>query len=115
MTSTVFDPPELGRCQPYTMCHSLRLVDPGIPQQGCHTLGTPAVGTSHSMEFPDVPIRLCLTAPVAVQRAARLQGVAGVVQIRPAGLVEALQRSRDGVQDSQGVVLSPAARASMGR
>lgn len=94
MTSMLFDPPERGRAQPYTMCHTLRLVDPGIPQQGCHTLGMPAVGTSHSMEFPDVPIRLCLTAPVAVQRAARLQGVVGVVQIRPAGLVEALERSR---------------------
>ena len=91
--SMLFDPPELGRAQPYTMCHVLRLVDPGIPFQGCHTLGTPAVGTSHSMEFPDIPIRLCLTASVEVQRAARAQGVTGVVQLRVPGLAEALARS----------------------
>ncbi len=92
--SMLFDPPERGRAQPYTMCHVLRLVDPLIPAQGCHTLGTPAVGTSHSMEFPDIPIRLCLTAPVEIQRAARAQGVTGVLQLRAPGLAEALARSR---------------------
>lgn len=91
-----FDPPERGRAQPYTMCHTLRLVDPHIPPQGCHTLGTPAIGTSHSMEFPEVPIRLCLTAPVAVQRAARESGISGVMRIKIPGLVEALERSRVG-------------------
>ena len=92
--SMLFDPPERGRAQPYTMCHTLRLADPRIPVQGCHTLGTSAVGTSHSMEFPDIPIRLCLTAPPEVQRAARAQGVTGVLQLRAPGLVEALERSR---------------------
>lgn len=94
MTASVFNPPELGRCQPYTMCHSLRLVDPHIPGEGCHVLGTPAVGTSHTMEFPDIPIRLCLLAPVGVQRAAREAGVVGVMRIRIPGLAEALERSR---------------------
>lgn len=89
-----FDPPEMGRAQPYTMCHALRLVDPRLPAAGCHTLGTPALGTSHAMEFPDVPIRLCLTAPVAVQRAARAAGLPGVMQLRVPGLAEALERSR---------------------
>lgn len=92
-TSMGFDPPERGRARPYTMCHTLRLVDPQIPPQGCHTLGTPAIGTSHSMEFPEVPIRLCLTAPVAVQRAARESGIPGVMRIKIPGLVEALERS----------------------
>ncbi len=96
MTASAFDPPERGRAQPYTMCHLIRLVDPGIPANGCHTLGTPAVGTSHNMEFPDIPIRLCLTAPVETQRAARLQGVAGVIGLRAPGLAEALERSRAG-------------------
>lgn len=94
MTTSVFDPPELGRAQPYTMCHTLRLADPQLPDRGCHTLATPAVGTSHNMEFPDIPIRLCLLAPVAVQRAAREAGVVGVMRIRIPGLVEALERSR---------------------
>lgn len=91
-----FDPPEMGRAQPYTMCHTLRLVDPQLPDRGCQVLGTPAVGTSHVMEFPDVSIRLCLMAPVAVQRAARLAGLAGVMQLRIPGLAEALERSRAG-------------------
>lgn len=94
MTSELFDPPERGRSQPYTMCHSLRLVDPHMPDQDCHVLAMPAVGTSHSMEFPEIPIRLCLAAPVAVQRAARLAGLPGVMRIRIPGLAEALERSR---------------------
>jgi hypothetical protein len=49
------------------------------------------------MDRPDVLIRLCLLAPVAVQRQARLQGVAGVVRLRVPGLAEALERSRAGV------------------
>lgn len=83
--------PSLQLSQPYTMCHALRLVDPNVD---CGKLATPAFGTNQAMDRPDVLIRLCLTAPAAVQRAARAQGILGVVQVRPAGLAEALERSR---------------------
>lgn len=83
--------PQTGMGQPYTMCHALRLVDPGVD---CAKLATPAFGTNQAMDRPDVLIRLCLTAPAGVQRAARAQGIAGVVQIRVPGLKEALERSK---------------------
>lgn len=83
--------PQLAASQPYTMCHALRLVDPAVD---CAKLATPAFGTNQAMDRPDVLIRLCLMAPAGVQRAARAQGVAGVVQIRVPGLAEALERSR---------------------
>lgn len=77
--------------QPYTMCHALRLVDPDVD---CGKLATPAFGTNGGFDRPDVLIRLCLTAPRSVQKAARAQGVRGVVQIRVPGLAEAFERSR---------------------
>jgi hypothetical protein len=80
--------------QPYTMCHALRWVDPDVD---CGKLASPAFGTNLAMDRPDVLIRLCLLAPVSVQRQARLQGVAGVVRLRVPGLAEALERSRAGV------------------
>lgn len=83
--------PQLLASQPYTMCHAVRLVDPHVD---CGTLAAPAFGTNQAMTNPEVLIRLCLTAPRAVQRAARAQGVPGVVQIRVPGLAEALERSR---------------------
>lgn len=83
--------PSLRVGQPYTMCHALRLVD---RQVDCAKLATPAVGTNQAMGRPDVLIRLCLTAPMAVQRAARAQGFQGVVMIRPPGLAEAFERAR---------------------
>ena len=102
--------PSLRVSQPYTMCHALRLVD---PQVDCGILATPVLGTNQAMDRPDVLVLLCLTAPVAVQRAARAQGVTGVLTMRVPGLAEALQRARAGVQDSQGVILPPAVRASV--
>lgn len=86
--------PQLLVSQPYTMCHALRLVDPNLD---CDKLATPAFGTNlilDNREAAEAAILLCFTAPRAVQRAARAQGVAGVVMIRPPGLAEALERSR---------------------
>ena len=83
--------PSLRISQPYTMCHAVRLVD---PQVECGKLATPAVGTNQGMDRPDVLIRLCLTAPVAVQRVARAQGMTGVMMLRPPGLAEALERAK---------------------
>lgn len=84
--------PQLRVSQPYTMCPLVRLVSgPGVD---CCALATPAFGTNVAVDRPDVLIRLCLTAPAAVQRAARAQGVRGVVHVRVPGLAEALERSR---------------------
>ena len=83
--------PSLRVSQPYTMCHALRLVDRRVD---CGKLATPVLGTNQAMDNPQVLVLLCLTAPVAVQRAARAQGVKGVVSMRVPGLAEALQRSR---------------------
>lgn len=86
--------PQLRVSQPYTMCHALRMVDPTV---NCDKLATPAFGTNLILDnraAAEAAIRLCFTAPRHVQRAARAQGVAGVVMIRPTGLVEALERSR---------------------
>ena len=100
--------PQLGMGQPYTMCHALRLVDRRVD---CGKLATPAFGSNYGMDRPDVLIRLCLIAPARVQRAARAAGVKDVIAIRAPGLLEALERSRAGYQDSQGVVLPPKARS----
>lgn len=86
--------PQLLPSQPYTMCHAIRLVDPRVD---CSKLATPAFGTNLVLDNRDAAeaaIRLCLTAPRGVQRAARAQGVQGVVGIRPPGLAEALERGR---------------------
>lgn len=90
--------PQLRVSQPYTMCHALRWVDPGVD---CATLASPAFGTNQALDRPDVLIRLCLTAPRQVQRQARAAGVAGVVQVRVPGLAEALERSRAGLEVSR--------------
>lgn len=85
--------PSLLVSQPYTMCHTLRLVDPDVD---CQNLATPAFGTNQAMDRPEVLILLCLTAPRAVQKAARLQGMTGTMMLKVPGLAEALQRSKDG-------------------
>lgn len=57
---------------------------------------TPARGAFRGIDDPVLSIRIWDFAPVAVQRQAQAAGVNHIVKITPKGLVEALERAREG-------------------
>ena len=74
-------PPEVGGvCQPYSML-------PLFARTGHDPqYASPAMGTLVPLDRGELSIRMCLIAPVSVQRAAQAAGIKAMVMIRPRGI-----------------------------